>query len=254
MFLCKIELVPLLLYNNHKILPCVWCFCIKAGFVLHDFILCDFAFMHLENLHHFSNLRDNFWFNAIRHRQSVSALILCRRLTVSEITVIPSVTCMDQLCWWYDHVAYLVSFAMALAFLANMNEKCKSTSPSAIQVKNQWKTICIEQKVEKGEQIIVICYNVRLTHSSIHTICDNVDVIKEGAKCWDNIKCQQSETGSIGLCSKITTVLSEWTVPKAMGVNLLHFIVLEINVYIYIHTVCVSGSLSPRHGASSGCG
>ena len=66
MFLSTIKLVPLLLYNNHKILPCVWCVCIKAGLVLHEFILCDFAFMPLENLHHFWNLRDNFWFNAIR--------------------------------------------------------------------------------------------------------------------------------------------------------------------------------------------
>jgi len=171
---------------------------------------------------------------------NVCVLIFCRRLTDSDITVIPSVTCMDQLCWWYDHVAYLVSSAMALAFLANMNENCKSTSPYAIQVKNQWKTIGIEQKVEKGEQIIVICYIVRLTHSSIHTICDNFDRIKESAKCWDNIKCQQSETGSVGFCSKITAVLSEWTVPKTMGVNLLHFIVLEINIYVYTVQVCRS--------------
>jgi hypothetical protein len=95
MCLCKIKLVPLLLYNNHEILHCVWCFCIMAGLVLCDFILCDFAFLHLENLHHFSNLRDNFCFNVVWPRQSVSALIFCRRLTGSDITVMPSVTCMD---------------------------------------------------------------------------------------------------------------------------------------------------------------
>jgi len=237
MFLCKIKLVPLLLYNNRKILPCVWCFCIKAGLVLHDFILCNFAFMHFENLHHFSNLHNNFWFSAIRHRRSVSALIFCRRLADSDITVMPSVTCMDWLSWWYDHVADLVSSATALAFLADMNEECESTSPSAIQVKSWWKTIGIEEKFEKGEQIIGIRYDVRLTHSSIHTVCDNVGRMKESAKCWDNIKCQQSETGSVGLCSKITTVLSEWTVPKTMGVNLLHFYCIE-NIYLYsVYTV-----------------
>jgi hypothetical protein len=35
----------------------------------------------------------------------------------------------------------------ALAFLANMNEKRKSASPSAIQVKNQRKTIGTEEKL-----------------------------------------------------------------------------------------------------------
>jgi len=241
-FLCKIKLVPLLLYNNCKILPYVWCFCIKAGLVLHDFILCDFALMHLENLLHFSNLHDKFWFNAIWQRQSVSTLIFCRRLTSSDITVTPSVTCMDWLCWWYDHVADLVFSATALAFLANMNEKCKSTSPSAIQVKNWWKTIGIEEKFKKSEQIIGICYNVRFTVSSICTVCGNVNRIKESAKCWDNIKCQQSETERVGLCSKITTVLLEWTVPRTMGVNLLHFYCIGekkiyIYIYIYIYTV-----------------
>ena len=156
MFLYKIKLVPLLLYSNHKILPCVWCFCIKAGLVLHDFILC-FCFNAPWKFTSLFKFMHNFWCNVIRHRQSVSALIFCRRLRESDFTVMPSVTCMDWLRWWYDHVAYSVSSATALAFLANMNEKCKSTSPRAIQVKIQWKTIGIEEKFEKGEQIIGIC-------------------------------------------------------------------------------------------------
>jgi IS30 family transposase len=55
-------------------------------------------------------------------------------------------------------------------------------------VKNQQKTIGIEEKLhvisrlEKGEWIVDICRNVRLAHSSIHTIRDNADRIKESAK------------------------------------------------------------------------
>jgi hypothetical protein len=55
-------------------------------------------------------------------------------------------------------------------------------------MKNQWKTISIEEEVdiisqpEKGEWIFDICHNVSLTHDSVHTIRDNADRIKESAK------------------------------------------------------------------------
>jgi hypothetical protein len=69
-----------------------------------------------------------------------------------------------------------------------MSEKCLSTSPSAIQVKSLRKTIGTEEKIDvisqlgkKGEKIVDICRNVKLAHSSIHTICDNADRIKESA-------------------------------------------------------------------------
>jgi hypothetical protein len=68
-----------------------------------------------------------------------------------------------------------------------MSEKRKSTPPSAIQVKNQRKTISIEEKLDvisrllKGERTVDICSNVRLAHSGIRTICDD-DIIKESAK------------------------------------------------------------------------
>jgi hypothetical protein len=85
-------------------------------------------------------------------------------------------------------VAHLVSSLTALSFLTNVSEKCKSASPLVIQVTNWQKTIGIEEKLyvisqlEKGEQIVDICCNVRLTHSSIHIIRDNADGIKECAK------------------------------------------------------------------------
>jgi len=75
-----------------------------------------------------------------------------------------------------------------LAFVATMSDKCKSTSPSAIQVKNWWKTIGIEEKLdvisrlEKGEQIVHICHNVRCPYRSVHTIGDNANRITESGK------------------------------------------------------------------------
>jgi hypothetical protein len=81
-------------------------------------------------------------------------------------------------------MAHLVSASTALAFLTNKIEKHKSISPSAIQVKNQRKTVGTEDnldiisQLEKGEQIADIFCNVRLTHSSVRTICYNADRIK----------------------------------------------------------------------------
>jgi hypothetical protein len=69
-----------------------------------------------------------------------------------------------------------------------MSEKHKSASFSAIQVKNQFKTSGIEEKLhiimwrEKSEQVVDIWHNVRLAHGIVHKIHDNVDRIKESAK------------------------------------------------------------------------
>jgi len=55
-------------------------------------------------------------------------------------------------------------------------------------VKNRQTTIGIAEKLEiinrleKGEQIVDIWHSARLAHSSIHTICDNVDRFIESAK------------------------------------------------------------------------
>jgi len=42
---------------------------VQAGLVLSNFILPNIASMWLENLQHFSNLCDNFWFNVIWHNE-----------------------------------------------------------------------------------------------------------------------------------------------------------------------------------------
>ena len=69
-----------------------------------------------------------------------------------------------------------------------MSEKCKSTSPSAIQVKNQQKTINIEEKsavisqLKKGEWIVGIWHSIRFAHISIHTLSENAVWLTENAK------------------------------------------------------------------------
>ena len=75
-----------------------------------------------------------------------------------------------------------------MAFLANESGEHKSTSPGTIQVKNQWKIIGIEEKLDiisplvKGEHTVDKWCNVRFSHSSIHMIHDNAGRNTENAK------------------------------------------------------------------------
>jgi hypothetical protein len=68
-------------------------------------------------------------------------------------------------------VSGVVPPSTALAFVTEMNEKRKYTSPSALQVENRRKTIGTERnlgvksKLEKGERIVDIFYNVRFIHT-----------------------------------------------------------------------------------------
>jgi len=120
--------------------------------------------------------------------------------------------CVDWLCWWYNHRADIVPPWTALAFGTKMSQKRKSTSPSAIQLKNRWKTI--KEKLdgisqpEKGEPTVGKCYNVKFAPLCICTVHDNADRITESVK-----------SGTKELCSKTTTVLREWTIPKNMSVS-----------------------------------
>jgi len=98
--------------------------------------------MLLENLHYFPNLSNNFGFTTIWHSQSGATQIFHRRLAKSDITVIPSVTCMEWLCQWQSHGS-LVSSSTTSGFLTNMSEERNATSPSATQGTNRQKT---EQK------------------------------------------------------------------------------------------------------------
>ena len=66
-------------------------------------------------------------------------------------------------------MAHLVFSSAALELI----EKHKPTLPSTIQMNNWGRTIGDEEKLEvislleKGEQIVDICHNVRLAHSSV---------------------------------------------------------------------------------------
>jgi len=69
-----------------------------------------------------------------------------------------------------------------------MNDKHKSASPYAMQVKNWQKTTSIEEKLdlisrlEKDEWIFDTSHDVRCTDIHVHTIRDNADRITESAK------------------------------------------------------------------------
>ena len=86
-----------------------------------------------------------------------------------------------------------------------------------------WSKIRRNKPNWKWWKIVDIRLNVRFAHISVRTIRDNADRIKESGKYLDDIKCEQSETRTVCLCSKTTTVVSEWTVPKIMDVSFLYF-------------------------------
>ena len=89
---------------------------VQAGLNLCDLFFYNFTLMWLEKLHHFSNLCNNFQFNAICHRWSMATFIFCRRLAESDVTLMPSVTYMDWLHWWYQHAAHVVSSSRTFGF------------------------------------------------------------------------------------------------------------------------------------------
>jgi hypothetical protein len=60
-----------------------------------------------------------------------------------------------------------------------MSEKCRSTSASAIQVKQWLKTVSIDGKLDV---IVDIFRNVIFTHIIICTIRDNADTITDSTK------------------------------------------------------------------------
>jgi hypothetical protein len=69
-----------------------------------------------------------------------------------------------------------------------MSDKRKSRSPSVIEAKNQQiisiaKKLDVISQFEKGDEIVDIWCKVRIAHSSVRTICDNANRIKDGTKC-----------------------------------------------------------------------
>jgi hypothetical protein len=74
-------------------------------------------------------------------------------------------------------MADVVPPSAAFVFVSKMSDKLKFTSPSKIHVKNRQKQSILKKisQLEKGEQMVDICHNVRFAHSSIHTIFDSAD-------------------------------------------------------------------------------
>ena len=98
-----------------------------------------------------------------------------------------------------------------------MSEKYKSTSPIAVQVKKWWETIDIEEKLDVmnwlqgGEQIFT--YIVMLGVLILAYVQFMIMLI-ELQKTLLEVK---------HICSKTATVLSEWTMPKALDASLCYF-------------------------------
>ena len=132
---------------------------------------------------------------------------------------------MDWLHLWYKHTAHVIPSSSSLAFGTNISEKHKSASPSAVQVKNWWKTINIEEKLdiiswlEKSEQICYICHNVWYARISVHTIHDNADRVIESAKSGTKVFIKQD-------CH--SPIRNGGTKEQWMWVSCI-FIVLEVN-------------------------
>ena len=79
----------------------------------------------------------------IRRKRSLAALVLCLWLAESDVTA-----CHQSRVWIY-HIGDIIMRQMVhpstvFDFLIKISDKCKSTSPSALQVKNWQKTIGIE--------------------------------------------------------------------------------------------------------------
>ena len=84
-----------------------------------------------------------------------------------------------QSCVWIyyvggnNHAADVVSSATALALVTNMRDKCKSTSLSTIQVKNQRKTISIEEKFDVTSGFITF-FTPQRTHNFIKLLTSTI--------------------------------------------------------------------------------
>jgi hypothetical protein len=105
MFMVVIHYCQFELLQHGRTVICSLNLGIHVVLVLCNFVLHDFALLHLEHLNHFLNLRDNYRFSAIWHSRSVVTLIFCRRLAGSDVTVSPSVTCVD---WYVGYITMLI--------------------------------------------------------------------------------------------------------------------------------------------------
>jgi len=98
-----------------------------------------------------------------------------------------------------------------------MSEKHISASPSAIHVRNQQKTISVDEKLDvisqrgNGEQIVGVCYDVRLAYSSVRTIFDNACRITECAKSGTGVSAKRthSRSSTVECFEKVSSAVIE---------------------------------------------
>ena len=99
-----------------------------------------------------------------------------------------------QSCVWIDYIVVIITWLVwfphqqCWLFLPIWTKNINLPHPlHAIQVKNSHKIVSIKEELdviswlEKGEGIVDVCHKVRLAHSSVHTVCDNANRIKESA-------------------------------------------------------------------------
>jgi len=96
-------------------------------------------------MHHFLNLRNKFQFNVMWHTWSVAT---CLRVWGQQ--KVTSLSCHQShihIDYVGDIITWLMYFTLQQQWLVTkMSEKCKCTSPNAIQVKNQSNAIRTEEK------------------------------------------------------------------------------------------------------------
>jgi len=144
----------------------------------------------------------------------MAALVLCWRLVDSEVTVMPSVMCVDWLHWWYRYAADVVPFSTASAFVTKMrNIHLHHLLKSKLKISERqsgWEIRC-NNATWKSEQIADIRCNVRFVHSSVHTIHDNADRITESAKSGTGVFVYQDYNSPIRTkCMDALTLLLLW--------------------------------------------
>jgi DDE superfamily endonuclease./Tc5 transposase DNA-binding domain./CENP-B N-terminal DNA-binding domain. len=97
-----------------------------------------------------------------------------------------------------------------------MSEKRNSTSPSTTQIKRQRKTICIEEKLEvinrleKGERIANVCRALGWAKSTVRTIRNNADRIKESAKSGTKVSAKRICYSRSSTMERMEKMLSIW--------------------------------------------
>jgi hypothetical protein len=174
-------------------------------------------------------------------------IIFCRRLAGSDVTVTPPLTLMNWLYWWHNHAVHLRPSSTELAF----SEKCKSKSPSTLQVKNCQKTIGTEEKLDvmsrpdKGEQIFTYAVTLDLVIVTYIQFLIMLIDLKKVLSVWITFNASSLKQGVFVCAARL--LQSYWNEPyqKTMNESLLHFYCIrnkEIHcteMYVYCKQLCM---------------